>query len=51
LLRHHWNMPDHAQRIDDAIRDTLEDGKYTVDIYTEGAINTAEFTDRVISHL
>jgi homoisocitrate dehydrogenase len=51
LLRHQWNMPEVAQRIDDAIRDTLEDGKYTVDIYTEGAINTAEFTDRVISHL
>ncbi|MDZ4672785.1 MAG: isocitrate/isopropylmalate dehydrogenase family protein [Phototrophicales bacterium] len=51
LLRHHWNMPEVAQRIDDAIRDTLEDGKYTVDIYTEGAINTVEFTDHVISHL
>jgi homoisocitrate dehydrogenase len=51
LLRHHWHLPDVAQRVHDAVRRTFEEGDYTVDIYTEGAISTEAFTDRVIAHL
>lgn len=51
LLRHHWRMPERAQCIEDAVRATLQRGSYTVDIALEGAINTEEFTDRVISSL
>lgn len=51
LLRHHWKMPDHADRIDEAVRLTLDKGGYTVDIYKDGAIDTAEFTQRVIAQL
>lgn len=51
LLRHHWRMPEYAQVIEDAVRVTLEDGDYTVDVFAEGAISTSEFTERVIDHL
>ena len=51
LLRHHWHMPEQAERIENAIRATLQDGYHTVDLYPEGAIGTREFTDRVIEHL
>lgn len=51
LLRHHWQMPDHAQRIHDAVRATLDEGQHTFDIYSDGAISTEEFTDQVIAHL
>jgi len=51
LLRHHWQLPDQAQRIQDAIRTTLDGGGHTVDLYTEGAISTDAFTDRVIANL
>jgi len=51
LLRHHWRRDDLAERIEDAVRNTLSNGDYTVDIYRDGAINTQEFTYRVISQL
>lgn len=51
LLRHHWQMPDAAQCIEDAVRATLQRGSYTVDIALEGALNTEEFTNRVIANL
>ncbi len=51
LLRHFWNRQAEAQQIEDAIRVTLREGDHTVDIYTQGAISTADFTNRVCSHL
>lgn len=51
LLRHHWNRGEDAQRIEDAVYQTLKEGEHTVDIFTEGAISTSEFTERVCSHL
>ncbi len=51
LLRHHWQHLESAQRIEDAVYQTLKDGEHTVDIFTEGAISTQEFTARVCSHL
>lgn len=51
LLRHHWQRYEEAQRIEDAVRHTLEEGGYTVDLGVDGAISTSEFTGRVIEHL
>ncbi len=51
LLRHHWQRHDLADRIEEAIRLTLEQGGYTVDILMDGAMNTEAFTARVINHL
>lgn len=51
LLRHHWDLKDIADDIQEAVRATLADGDHTVDIYAEGAIGTEEFTERVLGHL
>ncbi|MEQ8675613.1 MAG: isocitrate/isopropylmalate dehydrogenase family protein [Aggregatilineales bacterium] len=51
LLRHHWKMPEEAERIEEAIRVTLDKGGYTFDIYKDGAISMVDFTDRVIANL
>lgn len=51
LLRHHWQMPDHADRIVQAVQSTLEEGDYTADITIDGALSTQEFTQHVINHL
>ena len=51
LLRHYWDMPDEADRIESAGRTTLEKGDHTVDLATDGAISTEEFATRVIDHL
>lgn len=51
LLRHYWLKLDLAQRIEDAVRATLEEGSYTVDIYSDNALSTEAFADRVIAHL
>lgn len=51
LLRLYWNRLEAADKIEAAVRQTLSEGDYTVDIYNEGAISTQDFTDRVCSHL
>ncbi len=51
LLRHHWKMPEQAERIEEAIRVTLDKGGYTFDIYKDGAISMTQFTERVLSNL
>lgn len=51
LLRHKWNRPDDAQRVENAVYAVLKQGDHTVDIYSEGAISTQEFTDHVCAHL
>jgi homoisocitrate dehydrogenase len=51
LLRHFWNRADAAARIEHAVRGALDSGEYTVDIFAEGALNTADFTDRILSRL
>lgn len=51
LIRHHWQLHDEAQRIEDAVRATLADGAHTADIAVDGAISTQEFTDRVCAHI
>ncbi len=51
LLRHHWHLPEEAQRVEDAVRATLQQGEHTVDVYREDALSTQAFTDRVCSYL
>jgi homoisocitrate dehydrogenase len=49
LLRHHWHMPDLAQRVEDAVRGAIVRGFHTFDVETVNAIGTEEFTDHVIA--
>ncbi|HLV37617.1 MAG TPA: isocitrate/isopropylmalate dehydrogenase family protein [Spirillospora sp.] len=51
LLRHHWQRPEAADRVENAVYAALKQGEHTPDIYIEGAISTQEFTDRVSSFL
>lgn len=51
LLRHHWHLSEPAQRIEDAVLSTLSQGAHTVDIYSDGAVSTDAFTDKVCSYL
>jgi homoisocitrate dehydrogenase len=51
LLRHHWKMHKAARVLEDAVRATLSDGMHTSDIYTDDAVSTEQFTDRVCSRL
>lgn len=51
LLRHYWNRQEAADRIDRAVRVTLGEGDHTVDVYTQGAMSTRDFTARVIANL
>ena len=51
LLNHHWNRPDLGEKIDKAVHRTLDDGDHTIDIYSEGAISTDAFVERVIANL
>jgi homoisocitrate dehydrogenase len=51
LLRHHWKMPDLAQRVEDAVRGAIVRGFHTFDVEAVNAIGTNEFADHVISIL
>jgi homoisocitrate dehydrogenase len=51
LLRHYWNRLEAADRVDKAVRVTLSEGDHTVDIYTQGAMSTKDFTASVIANL
>jgi len=51
LLRHHWQLPEAAQQVEDAVRAALQKGDHTVDIYRDDALSTQEFTDHVCSYL
>jgi homoisocitrate dehydrogenase len=51
LLRHHWLRRDLARKVEAAVRNALTEGGHTSDIFTEGAISTTQFTERVLSNL
>jgi len=51
LVRYHWNLPDVATRIENAVHKTIADGGYTLDIGDEGALTTANFVERIESNL
>ena len=51
LLRHHWNQPASADRIDAAVHAALSEGDYTADILGTNGMSTEEFTDIICRHL
>jgi homoisocitrate dehydrogenase len=51
LLRHYWGRIEEADQIERAVRQTLAEGDYTADIYSQDAISTAQFTTQVCAHL
>ncbi len=51
LLRHHWYKLEEADRIDEAVRRTLDEGGHTADIYAQDAISTDEFAERICAQL
>ncbi len=51
LLRHYWNLQDEANRVDQAIRNTLAEGDFTADIYREDAVSTSQFSQHVMANL
>jgi homoisocitrate dehydrogenase len=51
LLRHHWRLPEQADRIEEAVRRTLEGGSYTADLQGESRMTTDEFMDRLCANL
>ena len=51
LLRHHWQRPQEADRVDQAVYATLSQGDHTSDIYADDALSTQEFTDHVCAQL
>jgi homoisocitrate dehydrogenase len=51
LVRYHWQLPEIATRIENAIHETLEAGIYTADIRPDNAVSTQQFTQEVIRRL
>lgn len=51
LLRHHWDREQEARQIEEAVHAVLSEGEHTIDIYSEGAISTVDFTDKICAHL
>lgn len=51
LLRYYWKLPEQAQRIEDAICQTLRAGVYTADVRVSQAVSTQAFTDHVCTVL
>ena len=51
LLRHHWGRRDLARKVEAAVRNALAEGDHTSDVYTEGAISTDAFTQKVSNNL
>ncbi|MBE2181865.1 MAG: 3-isopropylmalate dehydrogenase, partial [Anaerolineae bacterium] len=46
-----WGFSDLADKVDNAVKATLEEGSHTADILPERALSTTAFTDRIIAHL
>lgn len=51
LLRHHWNKPAIADRIDAAVNAALSRGDYTADIVGDKGMSTDEFADIICEQL
>ncbi|MGJ3240656.1 MAG: isocitrate/isopropylmalate dehydrogenase family protein [Anaerolineae bacterium] len=50
LVRYRWQMPDVARMIDKAVHGALQNGAYTPDVKSSGAISTEAFTDIICEH-
>lgn len=51
LLRHHWQRPELAIKIEDAIRLAVKDGIHTLDVSHDRALSTQEFSQRICEYL
>ena len=51
LLRHHWGMPEAADRIDAAVNAALSQGDYTADILGTNGMGTDEFADMICERI
>lgn len=51
LVRYHWELPEIAARIEQAVHQTLADRIYTPDVHHDGAVSTQEYTDALIERL
>jgi homoisocitrate dehydrogenase len=51
LLRHHWNKPEIADRIDAAVTAALSQGDYTADILGANGMSTDAFADVICDQL
>jgi homoisocitrate dehydrogenase len=51
LVRYHWKMIDLADKIDAAVRKTIQNGAYTADVKSSGSVSTEEFTNLICKHL
>jgi homoisocitrate dehydrogenase len=51
MVRHHWEQPEVADAIEDAVYTSLNDGGYTSDIMSSNSISTQAFTDSVCDKL
>lgn len=51
LVRHHWQQPEIADRIEAAVYTALEAGQFTADIAGSNGMSTAQFADLVCRQL
>ncbi|MEM9954786.1 MAG: isocitrate/isopropylmalate dehydrogenase family protein [Chloroflexota bacterium] len=51
LVRYRFNRPEVADAIDNAVRQTLQDGYYTADVKHSGSTNTEDFTKLICEKL
>jgi homoisocitrate dehydrogenase len=51
LVRYHWQLPEIANRIENAINATLEAKLYTADLTGKNALNTQQYTEEVLKRL
>ena len=51
LVRYQWKKPDIATLVENAVRNTIDEGAYTSDVQSNGSVTTSEFTDLVCQKL
>jgi homoisocitrate dehydrogenase len=49
LVRYYWKKPEIAERIEAAVRNTLDEGSFTADVSATGSVSTDEFAN-LVSH-
>jgi homoisocitrate dehydrogenase len=51
LIRYQWKMPEIAQKVEAAVRNTIDEGAYTADVKSTGTVTTDEFANLVCKKL
>jgi homoisocitrate dehydrogenase len=47
LVRYHWKLTDLADKIESAVRKTIQNGAYTADVKASGSVSTETFTNLI----